>query len=136
GAGSPLPGAGYYVVYAGTGTSVTVTNLSYNTSYNAAVFSYLGSGGSISYNRNAPKASLFIPPNKVVAQANVQQPDVQISFSANPGKWYWLQFTDTLSPPNWQQVGTAPVLANSAGMAVVHVNGALATQRFYRLEQL
>jgi hypothetical protein len=136
GFGSELPGDGYYVVYAGAGSSVAVTNLEINTTYHAAAFAYAGSGNSTAYNRNPATASVTFPPNEVVAQLEVQPPDVLITFSANPGRWYWLQFTDSLNPPDWQTVGSSPVLANSAGMALVHVNGALAAQRFYRLQQV
>lgn len=134
--GSPLTGAGCYVVYSGSGTNVTVNNLALNATYNVAVFAYSGSGSSIAYNRSPPTASFSVPPNQVVAQINVTSPDVTITFSANPGKWYWLQSSDSLTPPDWQNLGTEPVLANSAGMVVIDVNGALAAQRYYRLQQL
>jgi hypothetical protein len=136
GAGGRLLGAGYYVVYNGTGTSVTFSNIEVNTTYNVAVLSYAGSGTSISYNRTPARATLTVPPNEVSMQADVESPDVLITFVANPGKWYWLQSSDALSPATWVNVGSEPVLANSEGMVVVHLNGALATQRFYRLQQL
>ncbi len=136
GLGSMLPGLGYYVVYAGSGTQVTVTNLTFNNTYNVAVFSYAGSGASIAYNHKPPVTSLTISPNQVVAQETVTPPNVTISFSANPGKWYWLQSSDSLSPANWQNVLPGPVLANSVGMVIAHPGGAGAQQRFYRLQQL
>ncbi len=136
GAGDGLLAGGYYVVYSGSGTNVAISNLAANTTYNVAIFSYSGSGGSITYNHTPPIASVTIPPNQVILQESIQTPDVVIQFSANPGKWYWLQDSDSLNPANWQNVGTAPVFANSSGMVVVHVNGALAGQRFYRLQQL
>src|SRR5439155_732662 len=40
GFGSALPGAGYFVVYAGSGTSVAVGNLENDLTYNVAVYSY------------------------------------------------------------------------------------------------
>ena len=136
GAGDPLLAGGYNAVYSGSGTNVAINNLAANTTYNVAVFSYSGSGVSINYNHTPPIASITIPPNQVVMQESIQVPDVIIQFSANPGKWYWLQASDSLSPANWQNVGAAPVFANSSGMVVVHANGALASQRFYRLQQL
>ncbi|HWY77119.1 MAG TPA: DUF5695 domain-containing protein, partial [Verrucomicrobiae bacterium] len=136
GLGSTLPGLGYYVVYAGSGTQVTVTNLTFNTIYNVAVFSYAGSGTSIAYNHKPPVKSVSIPPNQIIAQETVTPPNVTISFSANPGKWYWLQSSETLNPANWQNVLPGPVLANSAGMVIVHQGGAQAQQRYYRLQQL
>ena len=136
GAGDPLLASGYYVVYSGSGTNVTINNLTPSTTYNVAVFSYSGSGNSINYNHTPPVASITIPPNQVVMQESIQVPDVVIQFSANPGKWYWLQSSDSLNPANWLNVGSAPVFANNAGMVVVHANGALAAQRFYRLQQV
>ena len=136
GAGDSLSAAGYYVVYSGSGNSVTVDNLEVDTTYHVAVFSYAGSGSSIAYNHAPPVASLTIPPNQVLLRADVEPPDVVITFSANPGEWYWLQYSDTLNPANWQNVGTESVLANSGGMVLVHVNGALAARRFYRLQEL
>jgi hypothetical protein len=49
GLGDSLPGLGYYVVYAGKGKTVTVTNLPAGTNFNVAVFSYAGLGKSIAY---------------------------------------------------------------------------------------
>jgi Family of unknown function (DUF5695) len=135
-AGSALSGAQCYVVYSGTGTNVNVSGLTLNTMYNVAVFAYSSSGSTIVYNRNPPRTTFTLPPNQVIAQVDVESPDVIISFSANPGEWYWLQATDELTPPNWQSLGTAPVLANNAGMVIVHVNGALANHRYYRLQQM
>jgi hypothetical protein len=136
GLGSPLPGNGVSVVYVGSGSSVTVSNLLPSTTYNVAVFSYAGATTTTAYNRTPAAGSITIPPNAVIAQASVQSPNVVISFSANPNKWYWLQSSDSLNPANWQNVGTDPVFANSLGMVVVDVGGALAQQRFYRLQQL
>ena len=137
GQGSGLPGAGYYVIYNGSGTNVTMKNLSVNTTYNVAVFAYAGSGNTTAYSHAPPTASVTIPPNEVVLSVAVENPDVVVSFSANPrANGYSLQYSDTLNPVNWQNAGTEPMLANSTGMVLVHVNGALAAQRFYRLQQL
>ncbi len=136
GAGARLPGAGHYVVYSGAGNSVTVSNLALNVRYNVAVFTHAGSGDSISYNRTPPVAGITLPPNEVIGQASVDSSDVVVVFTANPGKWYQLQATDTLNPPAWYDIGAEPVLANSEGMVLVHINGALAIQRFYRLRQM
>jgi hypothetical protein len=136
GLGDALAGAGYYVVYAGAGSSVTVSNLSIGSTYNVAVFSYAGSGTSTAYSRSPVQGTMTIPANRIYAQAEVLGQDVAVTFSANPGKWYWLQATDTLSPPAWANVGATPVLANGAGLTVLHLNGALAARRFYRLVQM
>jgi Family of unknown function (DUF5695) len=136
GFGSTLPGANYFVVYSGTGSSVSVDNLAPNTTYNVAVFSYSGSGNSTAYSHVPATGSITFPPNQVVAQVNVQNADVAVTFSANPGEWYWLQYSDTLNPPNWQNVVPGPVLATSSILTIIDPGGALTSQRFYRLQQL
>ena len=60
GLGSTLPANGYFVVYSGTGTSVNMTGVVPGTKYNAAVFSYAGSGTSIAYNHTPPTGSLAL----------------------------------------------------------------------------
>jgi hypothetical protein len=136
GSGSPLPGANYYVAYNGSGTSAVVSNLAPSTTYNVAVFSYAGSGGQIAYNHNPPQSNINIPANQVRAQVDLESGDVVVSFSANPGKWYWLQYSDSLNPTAWQNVVPGPLLANSSLMTIVHAGGALAAKRFYRLQQV
>jgi hypothetical protein len=136
GLGSTLPAAGYFVVYDGPGTSVTVTNILPGTRYNAAVYSFSGSGTSIVYNHTPPTASVAVPLNKIYAQASVQGPDVLIQFSANPGEWYWLQYSDSLNPPNWQNVLPGPTLFTNLTMTLVDPGGATGPQRFYRLQQM
>jgi hypothetical protein len=136
GLGSTLPGKGYYVVYNGTGSSVTVTNIALSTTYNVAVFSYAGSGATTAYSHSPATGSITIPPNQVSAKVNVQNADVLVSFSANPGKWYWLQYSDSLTPPNWQNVVPGPIIATNALMSILHSGGATAPERFYRLQQI
>ncbi len=136
GFGSPLAAANNFVVYSGAGTNVFVDNLAPNTTYNVAVFSYAGSGTSRVYNHTPAVGSQWIPPNQIMARVDVQSADVAVTFSANPGQWYWLQYSDSLNPPNWQDVLPGPVLATGSLMTMVHAAGALARQRFYRLQQL
>lgn len=136
GFGSALPAGSYFVVYAGSGTNALVDNLVPNTTYNVAAFSYSGSGTSTAYSHAPATGTIAIPPNQVLAQVNVHSADVSVTFSANPGKWYWLQYTDSLNPANWQNVVPGPVLANGSLMTIVHTGGASAAQRFYRLQQL
>lgn len=135
GLGSPLPGAGYFVVYSGAGTNVTVNNLPLDTVCNVAVFSYAGAGTSMAYNRTPAVGSVVIPPNQVRAQINVDNADVVVWFTANPGKWYRLQYTDSLAPVEWHDVEPGPVYATDTVMAIVHRGGALAPQRYYRVQQ-
>ncbi|HEV2437594.1 MAG TPA: DUF5695 domain-containing protein [Verrucomicrobiae bacterium] len=136
GFGSTLPAANYFVVYNGTGTNVSVANLVPNTTYNVAVFSFSGSGSTTAYSHSPATGSLTLLPNQVYAQVNVQNADVSVTFSANPGKWYWLQYSDSLNPANWQNVVPGPVLATGSLLTIVHAGGASAPQRFYRLQQL
>ena len=136
GLGSTLPAAGYFVVYSGSGTNVDVANVAPGTTYNVAVYSYAGSGTSIAYNHTPPTASLTIPFNQIYAQASVQGTDVAVRFSANPGEWYWLQYSDSLAPANWQNVLPGPVLFTNLLMTIVHQGGAIGPQRFYRLRQM
>jgi hypothetical protein len=136
GLGSTLPAAGYFVVYAGSGSSVTVANVLPGATYNVAVFSYAGSGSSLAYNHTPPIGTVAIPLNKLYAQASIQGPDVHVTFAANPGEWYWLQYSDSLSPPNWQNVLPGPVLVTNLQMLLVHPGGATGPQRYYRLLQM
>ena len=136
GGGDSLPAASHYVVYSGSGSQVTVSNLMAEAVYRVAVFSYSGTGGSIAYNNAPLTGSITMPPVQFLAQTHVLPPDIAISFGAVPGKWYWLQYSDSLDPASWKNVEPGPTLANSDGMVIVHVNGALASRRFYRLQQL
>lgn len=136
GAGDTLPGAGYFVVYSGTGTNVVVGGLGVNTTYNVAVFSYAGSGATLSYNHNPVVSSVAIPANQVVAEFGVQSGVASVAFSANPGEWYWLQYSDSLNPPNWQNLLPNPVLAYSPAMSIDGIDTTASPQRFYRLQQV
>lgn len=136
GAGDTLPGAGYFVVYSGTGTNVVVSGLAVNTTYNVAVFSYSGSGSTLSYNHNPVVSSITIPPNQIVAQVDVQSGNASVSFTANPGEWYWLQYTYSLDPPNWQNLLPYPVFASSPVMSIQGISIGSSPQSFYRLLQV
>src|ERR1035437_6879585 len=78
-----VAGNGVSVVYVGSGSSVTVSNLLPSTTYNVAVFSYAGATTTTTYNRTPATGSITIPPNTVIAQACVQAPNVVITFTAN-----------------------------------------------------
>lgn len=82
------------------------------------------------------EASLILPPNQILAQVELQNGNVLLTFSANPGEWYWLQYSDSLNPASWQNVLPGPVLATNSLMTLVHPSGASAQQRYYRLQQL
>jgi Family of unknown function (DUF5695) len=136
GSGSTLPGATYYVAYSGSGNSVTVTNLIPGTTYYAAVFSYAGSGTNTSYSHTPTTRSQALALRSVSGAVSLLNGDVYINFSANPGQWYWLQYTDSLNPANWQNVGLLPTIATNLLMTLIHHGGAGVNQRFYRLAQL
>ena len=56
-----------YLVYNGTGTSVSVTGLSVNTAYHVKVFSFNGSGGTENYLTTTPATN-----NQLTARKNIQ----------------------------------------------------------------
>jgi hypothetical protein len=136
GLGSALSAAGYYVVYAGSGTNVSVDNLALNTTYNVAVFSYAGAGTSTVYNHSPAVGSIAVPPNQIWAQLNAGAAGVTVMFSANPGKWYWLQYTDSLNPANWQNVIPGPLQATGTVLSILDQSGGSNSQRYYRLQQV
>jgi hypothetical protein len=136
GSGSALPGATYSVVYVGANNSVTVSNVIPGTTYYAGVFSYAGSGTNTSYSHAPATASVTIQRRGITGALVLNKRDVYVSFTANPGEWYWLQYSDSLSPANWQNVGLVPTIATNLLMTLAHLGGAGASQRFYRLMQL
>jgi carbonic anhydrase/acetyltransferase-like protein (isoleucine patch superfamily) len=88
GFGDTLPAAGYYVVYSGSGNSVTVTNLSAGSAYNVAVFSYAGSGSSTTYT-NQPAAGLLLTQGAPVGQLGsvTVDPTVPLTNYTSLGEW-------------------------------------------------
>jgi hypothetical protein len=68
GSGTPL-GTGSYVVYAGPGTSVNVTNLLPSTSYAFQVYELLGTSCATNYLQAAPATGSFATPACVLAAA-------------------------------------------------------------------
>ena len=75
GSGS-LIGSGNYVVYKGTGTSVTVTGLSSFTTYYISVYEFNGSGGTENYFTTSPATSLK---TTLVAEPTIQASNVSFS---------------------------------------------------------
>jgi hypothetical protein len=53
-----------------------------------------------------------------------------LSFQTEPGKTYTVQYTDTLAPPNWQNL---PGIAGNGAVESVTNSAPNVTQRFYRL---
>jgi hypothetical protein len=137
GLGSALPGATYSVVYVGANSSVIVSNVIPGTTYYAGVYSYAGSGTGASYSHAPATASLAIALQAVSDAIVLNNGDVYVNFTANPGDWYVLQYSDTLSPANWQNIGPLPSIATNLLMTLVHLGGASgANERFYRVVQM
>ena len=53
-----------------------------------------------------------------------------VSFQTTPGNTYTVQYTDTLSPPNWQNL---PAIAGNGAVESVTNSAPGVAQRFYRL---
>ena len=53
-----------------------------------------------------------------------------LSFQTEPGKTYTVQYTDTLAPPNWQNL---PGIAGNGAVESVTNSAPNVAQRFYRL---
>jgi hypothetical protein len=136
GMGGSLPAAGYYIVYAGPGTNVFINNLALDTTYQVAVFSYAGPGSAISYNHTPATGNFVIPPNPIWAQVGVGSAGVTVMFTANPGKWYWLQYSDSLAPASWHNALPNPVQATGTLMSLAAADAGSAPQRYYRLQQV
>ncbi|HEY3860438.1 MAG TPA: DUF5695 domain-containing protein [Verrucomicrobiae bacterium] len=136
GLGSALPGAGYSMVSVGTNTSVTVSNIVPGATYYAAAYSYAGTGTNTSYSRTPAMAGLAVPFRGVSSGVVLSNGDVLVTFTSNPGEWYWLQYSDSLSPANWQNIGPLPAIATNLLMTLAHRGGAGVTERFYRIVQM
>jgi hypothetical protein len=81
GSGSPL-GAGGFVVYAGTGSTVTVTNLQPNTAYTYQVYELLGTGCSTNYLQAAPATGTLTTAPCVLAAAPTVAPGAAAATAA------------------------------------------------------
>src|SRR5580658_9069048 len=53
------------------------------------------------------------------AQLNAGVGGLTVMFSANPGKRYWLQYSDALNPANWQNVVPGPVQSTGTVLSIV-----------------
>jgi hypothetical protein len=75
-----------------------------------------------------------VTPN--IVYAVVEGSDFVVRFAGIPGYTYTIEFTDTLSPANWQKKvnATAPTIAGSFGVGVFEFreNTSGATSRYYR----
>lgn len=140
GAGATLPATNHFVVYAGTGNGVTVSNLVAGQTYHAAVFAYTGAGSGLTYART-PALTSFVATNVVVpagpllVEAELVGTNVLVSFNPVAGKWYRVQYSDSLSPVDWKEVSAVAQLAVGASLNVSQLGGATASQRFYRVQQ-
>ncbi len=138
GLGAGLAGANYYVAYSGSGSSVTISNLVPGVNCHVAVYCYSTSPNPIAYSKKAAVGSITAPgisPGTVIAEASVEGTNVLITFNSNPPKWYIVQYTASLSPPNWQNLFAIPVQATSTIMSQLHLGGATNVQGYYRIAQ-
>jgi uncharacterized protein len=138
--GDTLPTTNYFVVYSGSSSSVTVSNLLAGTNYHVAVFAYAGAGSSIVYNHSPATGSFSpsIPPTPpLMARAEIHGADMVIACTnTEPGKWYQVQWTASLESPDWQPVELAAQHADDLTMTMTLSNAASAPQRFYRVQQM
>lgn len=81
GSGSAL-GTGRYVVYAGTGTTVTLTNLQPNTPYAYQVYELLGTGCTTNYLQATPVSGTFTTAPCVLAAFPTQNPTAATAVAA------------------------------------------------------
>ena len=138
GLGDTLPARNYFVAYSGGGTNAVLANLTAGTNYTVAVYSYAGSGSSLSYSHTPAVGSFTAPvpgPEALMIGASLQGTNVLLTNNAIPGKWYWAQYTDSLNPSNWQNVGPYALPAASSVFMSVHTNGVTPASRFYRMRQ-
>lgn len=114
-------GGGNYVVYIGSGTSVTVDGLANDTPYFATVYSYSGSGGTISYNTTGASQQNMIATNPVVSislalpQGNTIVNGGILSFKAEG------IYTDGTS----NDLSSSVIITSSPTNAIVGTNGLL-----------
>ncbi len=91
--GSQLGASGYYCVYNGTGSEVTVSNLSPNKQYVVRIFEYNGSAGEELYltaaasdNPNSEWTLADVPPAPVVENISASSFDISADRGANPSE--------------------------------------------------
>jgi hypothetical protein len=119
GQGSNL-GSSNYVVYVGTGTSVTVSNLIPGIVYHAAVFSYSGAGASTLYNTTEAQAS------SVTAQGQISKIYVRLPSGTNVlnqgAAFYTVDVVYTSAVTN-DVTGTAVLFFDPPTAAAYNTNG-------------
>ena len=62
-------------------------------------------------------------------------PDVQIKFNSKAGEFYRIEYSDSLSPPDWK-TAISVVPGNDDTVTSIHVDGAGRPSRFYRVAKL
>lgn len=137
GAGSTLPAKDHFVVYSGTGNSVVVNGLNAGQTYHAAVFAHSGSGSSRAYS-HVPASTSFVADSTLVgpltAWITIESSGVEISFNSNSGKWYRVQYTDSLEAPDWRELSPVALLATGGFMIKDDPNPG-SPHRFYRVQE-
>ena len=121
---------GSYVVYAGSGTSVSAWDLNKNTTYYVAVFAYAGSGALINYQQDTPATGSQLTGNAYIIETAGQ---LLVDVNMLNG----LQTDNSGAVTNWLNNGTVgggftndgaaatyPTLDGAGGQSAVSFNGA------------
>jgi hypothetical protein len=117
---SLLGGAGHYVVYSGSGNSVTVTNLgANNVTYYVTVFSYSNAGDPV-YNTVSPATAAFVGPG-IITSASVVAPANSIPINGAVKLSLIASFStgetsDQSAATTWTSGDTAVAGVNAAGV--------------------
>jgi hypothetical protein len=116
-----LGGAGEYVVYNGTGNSVTVTGLGANNlTYYVAVYEYSGSGSSTVYNTASPANNAFPGPGMITSVAISFSPASIPTGGAAVAKLY---ATFSTGETGSDQTANASWSTGDSGVAIVDLAG-------------
>ncbi len=111
--GSQIGSTGWYCVYKGTGSSVTVTGLSPETSYIVQVFEYNGTAGNEAYNKNSstnnPNTALTTTMIVAPAGSGTESDPYQIATLYN---LYWIGASDFSSNKSKYYIQTANIDAS------------------------
>lgn len=139
GAGSQL-GGGNYVVYVGTGSSVTVTGLTPGTKYYVAVYSYGGAMGAPTYNSSASEAvssitvgvpqSISLSVSPKIPRGGLGKVGVTVNYSGGYGAPTTTGLSFSSSNPgvvtNYQGTALLSGLANgTATITAIYTEGAI-----------
>jgi hypothetical protein len=112
----------------GMATTAVISNLTASATYSFCVVAYDGN-----YGESDPSNILHYTAQAVSSLnlSRTQGSGMSVSFNVAPGAACHVEYTDTLSPPNWQMLNTA--MGDSNGVVtVVDTVAAPGGSRFYR----